>query len=74
MDSQRSILSGIPAESIVSGKQICACKQVGELTIIDAIKEGADALETILYAQVQVWVVVHVYPNLIKYWMKTVSA
>jgi assimilatory nitrate reductase catalytic subunit len=47
VDSQRSILSGTPAASLVSGKQICACKQVGELTIINAIKEGADTVELI---------------------------
>ena len=38
VDIQRSILSGKAADSLVSGKQICACKQVGELTIIDAIE------------------------------------
>lgn len=38
-DIQRSILSGVAAPSLVSGKQICACKQVGELTIIDAITQ-----------------------------------
>lgn len=47
VDCQRSILSGKPAASLVSGQQICACKQVGELTILNAIKEGANTLEAI---------------------------
>lgn len=47
IDSQRSILSGKPAASLITGKQICACKQVGELTIINAIKDGADSVESI---------------------------
>ena len=38
IDIQRSILSGKAADSLVSGRQICACKQVGELTLIDAIQ------------------------------------
>ncbi|MEO0442873.1 MAG: molybdopterin-dependent oxidoreductase, partial [Pseudomonadota bacterium] len=40
-DIQRSILSGQAADSLVSGKQICACKQVGEYTIRDAIQQQA---------------------------------
>ncbi len=39
VDIQRSILSGVAATSLISGKQICACKQVGELTIKNAIIE-----------------------------------
>ncbi len=39
VECQRSILSGKPTAALASGKQICACKQVGELTIINAIKE-----------------------------------
>jgi assimilatory nitrate reductase catalytic subunit len=46
-DSQRAILSGKPAASLLSGKPICACKEVGELTIINAIQEGADSAESI---------------------------
>ena len=38
VEIQRSILSGQASASLLTGKQICACKQVGELTIIDAIK------------------------------------
>ncbi|MFT5419341.1 MAG: assimilatory nitrate reductase catalytic subunit [Candidatus Endobugula sp.] len=47
VDSQRSILSGKPTAALISGKQICACKQVGELSIINAIQEGADSVESI---------------------------
>ncbi|MGH1485355.1 MAG: molybdopterin-dependent oxidoreductase [Cellvibrionaceae bacterium] len=47
-DIQRSILSGVAAASLISGKQICACKQVGELTIKDAIQhQGCMTIETI---------------------------
>lgn len=48
VDIQRSILSGIAADSLVSGQQICACKQVGELTIIDAIEnKGCFTVDTV---------------------------
>lgn len=46
-DIQRSILMGKAAPSLLSGKPICACKQVGELTIINAIQEGASSVESI---------------------------
>ena len=47
-DIQRSILSGIAADSLISGKQICACKQVGELTIKEAIQQqGCMSIEAI---------------------------
>jgi assimilatory nitrate reductase catalytic subunit len=39
-DIQRSILSGVAADSLITGKQVCACKQVGELTIKDAVIQG----------------------------------
>ena len=39
VEIQRSILSGQASQSLLTGKQVCACKQVGELTIINAIKE-----------------------------------
>ena len=38
VEIQRSILKGEASAELLTGKQICACKQVGELTIIDAIK------------------------------------
>lgn len=47
VDSQRAFLSGQPTQSLMAGKQVCACKQVGELLIIHAIKEGADSVEAI---------------------------
>jgi len=48
VDIQRSILSGVAAASLVSGKQVCACKQVGELTIKSAIlEEGSTTVESI---------------------------
>ncbi len=46
-DIQRSILSGSAAKSLLTGKQICACKQVGEFTITDAIQEGCCSIESI---------------------------
>ncbi len=46
-DIQRSILSGIAANSLLTGKQVCACKQVGEFTITDAIQEGCCSIESI---------------------------
>ena len=47
VDAQRSILSGKPAASLISGKQICACKQVGEITIKQAIQDGANSVSAI---------------------------
>jgi assimilatory nitrate reductase catalytic subunit len=46
-DIQRSILSGIAADSLISGKQVCACKQVGEQTIKEAIEQGASTVEAV---------------------------
>jgi assimilatory nitrate reductase catalytic subunit len=45
IDFQRAILTGTPTASMISGKQICACKQVGELTLINHIKDGANTVE-----------------------------
>ncbi len=42
-DIQRSLLSGKACASLIEGKQICACKQVGELTIKQAIQESLQA-------------------------------
>lgn len=39
-DIQRSLLSGKACASLLEGKQICACKQVGELTIKQSIQES----------------------------------
>ena len=38
-EMQRSILKGTPTNALASGRQICACKQVGELNILRAIEE-----------------------------------
>jgi assimilatory nitrate reductase catalytic subunit len=50
-DIQCSLLSGIARASLLTGKQICACRQVGELTIEQTIKEflGAQTTTTHLY-------------------------
>jgi len=39
-DIQRALLRGTPSASMLTGRQICACKQVGELSIIDAIENS----------------------------------
>lgn len=36
---QRSLLSGVASASLLTGKQICACKQIGELTITQSLQE-----------------------------------
>ncbi len=47
IDIQRAILSGQATNSLLTGKQICACKQVGELTIESAIQQGCSRVEEI---------------------------
>ena len=42
-DIQRSLLSGKACASLLEGKQICACKQVGELTIKQSVRESLQA-------------------------------
>lgn len=48
-DIQHSLLSGVARASLLSGKQICACKQVGELTIRQNIQKflGSDTMHSV---------------------------